>query len=70
MFKIVPDEIGIDNSLLDLGVSSIELIALKTQVQKALQLTEEIPLISILSNPTGVARVAKEDHTLKETAVT
>jgi acyl-CoA synthetase (AMP-forming)/AMP-acid ligase II/thioesterase domain-containing protein len=57
MFKIGPDEIGIDSSLLDLGVSSIELIAFKTRVQKALQLAEEIPLISVLSNPTvqGIA---------------
>ena len=57
MFKIAPEEIGIDSSLLDLGVSSVKLIAFKTQVQNALQLTEEIPLISILSNPTvqGIA---------------
>lgn len=57
MFKITPDEIGTDSSLLDLGVSSIELIAFKTKVQKALNLTQEIPLISVLSNPTieGIA---------------
>ncbi|EEH21049.2 hypothetical protein PABG_03280 [Paracoccidioides brasiliensis Pb03] len=57
MFHTPISEIGVDTSLLDMGVSSIELIALKTKVQKILCLDQEIPLISVLSDPTvnGIA---------------
>ncbi|PGH18528.1 hypothetical protein AJ79_00305 [Helicocarpus griseus UAMH5409] len=52
MFNTPLSEIGIDTSLLDMGVSSIELIAFKTKVQNALSLDQEIPLISVLTDPT------------------
>ncbi|KKZ68482.1 hypothetical protein EMCG_05943 [[Emmonsia] crescens] len=57
MFHTPASDIGIDTSLLDLGVSSIELIAFKTKVQKILCLDQEISLISVLMDPTihGIA---------------
>src|SRR5687767_6311557 len=36
-----------------MGVSSVEVIGSRAKVQKALALNEEIPLISVLANPTN-----------------
>ncbi|KAI9885439.1 MAG: putative NRPS-like protein biosynthetic cluster [Watsoniomyces obsoletus] len=57
MFDLPADEIGVGSSLFDLGVNSIDLIRFKDQLQKALALDVEIPLITILANPTvrGIA---------------
>ena len=52
MFKLPADEIGVDSSLFDLGVSSIDLIAFKQRLQTKLELEVEIPLIMVLTNPT------------------
>ncbi|KAI9844989.1 MAG: putative NRPS-like protein biosynthetic cluster [Sclerophora amabilis] len=51
MFELPQEEIGVDSSLFDLGVSSIELIAFKQRVQDKLSLEDEIPLITVLTNP-------------------
>ncbi|KAI9827478.1 MAG: putative NRPS-like protein biosynthetic cluster [Thelocarpon impressellum] len=52
MFKLPADEIGVDSSLFDLGVSSIDLISFKQHLEKKLSLEVEIPLIMVLTNPT------------------
>lgn len=46
------EEIGVDVSLFDLGVTSVEIIRFKKRLEEKLQLKEEIPLILILTNPT------------------
>ena len=51
-FELASDEIGVHNSLFHFGVTSIDLIALKSHIQEKLALEKEIPLITILSNPT------------------
>lgn len=68
MFKIPMVDIGVESSLLDMGVSSIELIAFKTRVQSALGLEAEIPLISVLANPTiqGMADATEQMQKPKE----
>lgn len=62
MFNIPLEDIGVETSLLDMGVSSIELIGFKTKVQNALSLKTEIPLISVLANPTiqGIANSTEQ----------
>ncbi|KAI9840147.1 MAG: putative NRPS-like protein biosynthetic cluster [Thelocarpon superellum] len=52
MFQLPADEIGVDSSLFDLGVSSIDLISFKQRLEKRLGLTTEIPLITVLTHPT------------------
>ncbi len=52
MFNLPTDEIGVNSSLFDIGVSSIDLIGFKIRLQKKLALEEEIPLIMVLTNPT------------------
>ncbi|KAK2755892.1 putative NRPS-like protein biosynthetic cluster [Arachnomyces sp. PD_36] len=56
------EKIGVESSILDMGVSSLELIGFKTQVQEALGMTVEIPLISVLANPTiqGIAQATEQ----------
>jgi len=51
-FDIAADEVGVSSSLFDFGVTSIDLIALKRHIQESLALKEEIPLITVLTNPT------------------
>ncbi|KAK2799683.1 putative NRPS-like protein biosynthetic cluster [Onygenales sp. PD_10] len=65
MFRTPISEIGIDTSLLDMGVSSIELIGFKSKVQVALNLDREIPLISVLANPT-VQGIAEAVHQMQQ----
>ncbi|EGE83870.1 TdiA protein [Blastomyces dermatitidis ATCC 18188] len=62
MFHTPSSEIGIDTSLLDMGVSSIELFAFKSNVHRILCLDQEIPLISVLMDPTihGIATAIQE----------
>ncbi|PGH27376.1 hypothetical protein AJ80_00854 [Polytolypa hystricis UAMH7299] len=57
MFDVDISEIGTNSSLLDIGVSSIELIRFKTRIQNILALAEEVPMIVVLANPTisGIA---------------
>lgn len=68
MFTKPLEDIGVESSLLDMGVSSIELISFKNKVQARLGLKKEIPLISVLTNPTigGVAFAAQELERPKE----
>lgn len=51
-FNLPADEVGVGSSLFELGVSSIDLISFKQQLQDELKLDEEIPLILVLTNPT------------------
>lgn len=51
-FNLPADEVGVGSSLFELGVSSIDLISFKQQLQDELKLEEEIPLILVLTNPT------------------
>ncbi|KAI4170001.1 MAG: hypothetical protein LQ346_008908 [Caloplaca aetnensis] len=52
LFGLAEDEIGTNTSLFEMGVSSIEIIKLKTQIQHALSLRAEIPVITMMTNPT------------------
>ncbi|KAF7879793.1 uncharacterized protein EAF02_007963 [Botrytis sinoallii] len=58
-FGLDKDEVGVENSLTDMGVDSIQLIRFKAQVQDHLKLDQEIPMISLLQNPSikGLAEV-------------
>ncbi|KAK6609684.1 nonribosomal peptide synthetase [Botrytis cinerea] len=58
-FGLDKDEVGIENSLTDMGVDSIQLIRFKALVQDHLKLDQEIPMISLLQNPSikGLAEV-------------
>lgn len=51
-FAIPEAEIGINTSLFEMGVSSIELIRLKTKIQSALDMKIEIQIITVMTNPT------------------
>lgn len=51
-FEIPEQDIGINTSLFEMGVSSIEIIRLKTKIQTALKLKIEIPIITVMTNPT------------------
>lgn len=46
------DEIGIDSSLYEVGITSVDLLRLKDALEKKLALAD-IPLITILSNPSA-----------------
>ena len=62
------EDIGVNSSLLDFGVSSIDLISFKNILQKKLDISKEISLISILTNPTigGIADVIMQLEKPKE----
>ncbi|KAI9819462.1 MAG: putative NRPS-like protein biosynthetic cluster [Pycnora praestabilis] len=62
MFNVDPEEIGVGSSLFDMGVSSIDLIGFKRRIQKRLELKNEIPLVTVLMNPTirGMANALEE----------
>ncbi|KIA75356.1 hypothetical protein HK57_00185 [Aspergillus ustus] len=46
------DEFGVDTPILDLGITSIELIKLKKDLEASLRLHRDIPLITLLTHPT------------------
>ena len=52
LFGLPDREIGVNTSLFEMGVSSIEIIQLKTRIQLALNLADEIPVITMMTNPT------------------
>ncbi|KAL8731399.1 MAG: hypothetical protein Q9181_004327 [Wetmoreana brouardii] len=52
LFELPEDDIGTNTSLFEMGVSSIEIIKLKTQIQNELKLDMEIPVITMMTNPT------------------
>lgn len=51
-FDLDVSEVGVDDSLYDMGVNSVRLIRYKRIVETRLGLSEEIPMITILQNPT------------------
>ena len=52
LFELAEDDIGVNTSLFEMGVSSIEIIKLKTRIQIELKLAIEIPVITMMTNPT------------------
>ena len=58
MFEVPTDDVGVDASLFDMGATSIELIRFKQLVQDGLGIKTEIPIITVLTNPTirGLAK--------------
>ena len=62
LFDLSEDEIGVNTSLFEMGVSSIEIIKLKTKIQLELKLDVEIPVITMMTNPTirGLAAALKK----------
>ncbi|CZT10817.1 probable long-chain-fatty-acid-CoA ligase [Rhynchosporium graminicola] len=58
-FGLDKDEVGVEDSLTNMGVDSIQLIRFKALVQNHLKLEKEIPMISLLQNPSikGLANV-------------
>ena len=51
-FHLSAEEFGVDASIFDIGVTSVDLIGFKNRLEAKLQLEVEIPLILILTNPT------------------
>ena len=51
-FHLSVEEFGVDVSLFDIGVTSVDLIGFKRRLEEKLQLEVEIPLILVLTNPT------------------
>lgn len=58
-FGLDKEEVGLSDSLTDMGVDSIRVIRFKNLVQDRLKPDEEIPLISLLQNPSiqGLAEI-------------
>jgi acyl-CoA synthetase (AMP-forming)/AMP-acid ligase II/thioesterase domain-containing protein len=54
-FDIPEEDIGTSTSLFEMGVSSIEMIRLKTSIESTLALRHEIPIITMMNNPTILA---------------
>lgn len=52
LFELPEEDIGVGTSLFEMGVSSIEIIKLKTRIQVELKLDVEIPVITMMTNPT------------------
>ena len=61
LFNLPEDEIGVNTTLFEMGVSSIEIIKLKTRIQVEMELDIEIPVITMMTNPTirGMAAALK-----------
>ena len=62
MFEAPRDEVGTNTSLFDMGVSSIEIIKLKSLIEKELKMEAEIPIITVMTNPTikGLSTAVKK----------
>lgn len=52
VFQLKPSEIGIDTNLYDMGCSSVEIFRLKTLIQSKMDLAKNIPITTIIANPT------------------
>ena len=52
MFDLPPNMVWVGSSLFDFGITSIDLIAFKQRVQNKLALGIEIPIVTLLVNPT------------------
>ena len=58
-FGLNKEEVGMEDSLTDMGIDSIQLIQFKARVQETLHLQQEIPMISLLQNPSlrGISEI-------------
>lgn len=58
VLEVDKHEIGVNTSLFELGVSSVEILSLKTAVEHALHLDKPIEISTIMANPTirGLAK--------------
>ncbi|KAL8869901.1 MAG: hypothetical protein Q9174_003924, partial [Haloplaca sp. 1 TL-2023] len=52
LFGVAESDLGTNSSIFEMGISSIEIIKLKTRIQHSLHLTSEIPVITMMTNPT------------------
>lgn len=64
MLHIPVDETGVDSNIFELGMSSVALFAFKQKLQETLELQVEIPLISLLADPSirGVSCAIDHQH--------
>lgn len=62
VLEISRDDIGINTSLFDWGVNSIETFNLKTLIQERLKLQDEVPIIIIMAKPTIKALATEVDR--------
>lgn len=64
LFNISCAEVGVNTSLFEFGMSSIDIIKLKTIIQHKLQFEQEIPVITVMNNPTikGLAAAVLNLH--------
>jgi acyl-CoA synthetase (AMP-forming)/AMP-acid ligase II/thioesterase domain-containing protein len=62
MFEVPREEVGTNTSFFDWGVSSIEIIKLKSLIEKELKVDAEIPIITVMTSPTikGLAIAVKK----------
>ncbi|OJJ03392.1 hypothetical protein ASPVEDRAFT_890110 [Aspergillus versicolor CBS 583.65] len=58
----LPEEFDVQSSLFDIGITSVDLIRLKKLVEERLGLAHEIPIVSLMVNPTvrGLATVLED----------
>ena len=61
MFNLAPDEVWAGTSLFDFGITSIDLIAFKQRLQDKFALGIDIPILTVMQNPTvrGLAEALK-----------
>ena len=52
MFNLAHDEVWVGTSLFDFGITSIELIAFKQRLQNKVALGIDIPILTVMQNPT------------------
>ena len=57
------EDIDSDSSIFSMGVTSVDLIRLKRNIEKQLSLAKDIPMIALLTNPT-IRALAKKSRTL------
>ncbi|OJJ56900.1 hypothetical protein ASPSYDRAFT_47177 [Aspergillus sydowii CBS 593.65] len=48
----LPEEFDVQSSLFDIGITSVDLIRLKKHVEEQLDLAQEIPIVTLMVNPT------------------
>ncbi|KAL5355882.1 hypothetical protein BJX96DRAFT_79691 [Aspergillus floccosus] len=46
------EEMDVQSSLFDMGITSVELIKLKKHIEESLSIAQEIPVITLMANPT------------------
>ncbi|GKZ71674.1 putative NRPS-like protein biosynthetic cluster [Aspergillus niger] len=50
--KLPEEEMDVQSSLFDMGITSVELIKLKKHIEEELDVAQEIPIITLMANPT------------------